>query len=226
MQLKPLSKGRYSQRWEQDYPLIEAVVLSCVSEIKMLKKGAHLMTQGEAMASLVLVKQGRVSLGHTARNGRCFQLGTIDCDSQLFGEMEFFTQYHCQLDIIANEPLEIRLISAEKLQHCLAQHPQLALFFASAIAIDYQDTVDIFTRRLLYPISYNVAFDIYHEYLNDLPVDGFSKRYLEAERFGTTDRVYRRALQNLEERGLIERKKDGIRICDLNALKEFVEAGV
>ncbi|MCU8036270.1 MULTISPECIES: Crp/Fnr family transcriptional regulator [unclassified Shewanella] len=223
MQLKPLSKGRYSQRWEQDYPLIEAVVLSCISEIKMLKKGAHLMTQGEAMASLVLVKQGRVSLGHTARNGRCFQLGTIDCDSQLFGEMEFFTQYHCQLDIIASEPLEIMLISAEKLQHCLGQHPQLALFFASAIAIDYQDTVDIFTRRLL---SYNVAFDIYHEYLNDLPVDGFSKRYLEAERFGTTDRVYRRALQNLEERGLIERRKDGIRICDLNALKKFVEAGI
>lgn len=89
MQLKPLAKGRYSQRWEQDYPLIEAVILSCISEVKMLKKGAHLMTQGEAMASLVLVKQGRVSLGHTARNGRCFQLGTIDCDSQLFGEMEF-----------------------------------------------------------------------------------------------------------------------------------------
>ena len=71
-----------------------------------------------------------------------------------------------------------------------------------------------------------MAFDIYHEYLNDLPVDGFSKRYLEAERFGTTDRVYRRALQNLEERGLIERKKDSIRICDLNALKKFVEAGI
>ncbi|AVV82682.1 cyclic nucleotide-binding protein [Shewanella putrefaciens] len=128
MQLKPLAKGRYSQRWEQDYPLIEAVILSCISEVKMLKKGAHLMTQGEAMASLVLVKQGRVSLGHTARNGRCFQLGTIDCDSQLFGEMEFFTQYHCQLDIIANEPLEIMIISAEKLQCSLGNIRSLRYF--------------------------------------------------------------------------------------------------
>ncbi|MGL5391463.1 MAG: Crp/Fnr family transcriptional regulator [Shewanella sp.] len=226
MQLKPLAKGRYRQRWQEDYPLIEAVILSCITETKPLKAGSHLMTQGETISSLVLVKQGRVSLGHTARNGRSFQLGTIDCDSQLFGEMEFFTEYHCQLDIIANETLEIMLISGDKLQQALGQHPQLALFFASAIAIDYQDTVEILTRRLLYPITYNVAFDIYHEYLNDLPVDGFNKRYLEAERFATTDRVYRRALQQLEAKGLIERQKERIHICDLDALKQFVEAGV
>ncbi|MGL5907526.1 MAG: Crp/Fnr family transcriptional regulator [Shewanella sp.] len=226
MQLKPLAKGRYRQRWQEDYPLIEAVILSCITETKTLKTGSHLMTQGEAISSLVLVKQGRVSLGHTARNGRSFQLGTIDCDSQLFGEMEFFTEYNCQLDIIANEPLDIMLISGDKLQQALGQHPQLALFFASAIAIDYQDTVEILTRRLLYPITYNVAFDIYHEYLNDLPVDGFNKRYLEAERFATTDRVYRRALQQLEARGFIERQKEGIKICDLDALKQFVEAGI
>ncbi|MGL4900083.1 MAG: Crp/Fnr family transcriptional regulator, partial [Shewanella sp.] len=145
MQLKPLAKGRYRQRWQEDYPLIEAVILSCITETKTLKTGSHLMTQGEAISSLVLVKQGRVSLGHTARNGRSFQLGTIDCDSQLFGEMEFFTEYNCQLDIIANEPLDIMLISGDKLQQALGQHPQLALFFASAIAIDYQDTVEILT---------------------------------------------------------------------------------
>ncbi|GIU11929.1 Crp/Fnr family transcriptional regulator [Shewanella glacialipiscicola] len=225
MQLKPLAKGRFNQRWEQDYPLIERVIMECVTETKALKKGVHLMTQGQAFSSLVFVKQGRVSLGHTARNGRCFQLGTMNCDSQLFGEMEFFTQYRCQLDIIANEPLEIAIISGDKLQLSLTQHPQLALFFASAMAIDYQDTVDIFTRRMLYPISYNIAFDLYHQHLNDLPVDGFTKRYLEAERFATTDRVYRRAIKNLEELGLIEREKDSIRIFNLNALKAFVEQG-
>jgi CRP-like cAMP-binding protein len=225
MQLKPLAKGRYSQRWEQEYPLIERVVLDCITEIKKVEKGAHLLTQGEAVSSLVLVKHGRVSLGHAARNGRSFQLGTMNCDSQLFGEMEFFTGYSCQLDIIASESLEIALISGDELQYSLAKNPQLALFFASAIAIDYQDTVDIFTRRMLYPINYNVAFDIYHQYLNDLPVDGFTTRYLEAERFSTTDRVYRRAVKSLEELGLIERTKNGIKICNLNALKDFVEEG-
>lgn len=99
----------------------------------------------------------------------------------------------------------------------------MALFFATAIAIDYQDTVDIFTCRMLYPISYNIALDLYHSHCHHNPVSGFRKGYQEAERFGTTDRVYRRAVKELMDKGLVERGEEGLQIRNLAGLKAFLE---
>ncbi|GIU23921.1 Crp/Fnr family transcriptional regulator [Shewanella schlegeliana] len=223
MQLKPLAKGRFHSLWQQEHDAIEQTMRDCITETKTVPAQYKLMQQGQQVNALILVNYGRISMGYTARNGRSFQLGTMTCDSQIFGEMEFFTDYLCQLDIIAEEALEISIINGEKLQQALVKTPQFALFFASAIAIDYQDTVDIFTRRMLYPIAYNIAYDLYHQYLNDLPVEGFTKCYLEAERFATTDRVYRRAVKKLEDLNLIKREREGLVICDLAGLKAFIE---
>lgn len=223
MQLKPLEKGRFHALWQQEHDAIEQIMRECITETKTVSAQFKLMQQGQQVNDLYLVPHGRISMGYTARNGRSFQLGTMTCDSQLFGEMEFFTDYLCQLDIVAEEPLELTVINGEKLQQALLKTPQFALFFASAIAIDYQDTVDIFTRRMLYPIAYNIAYDLYHQYLKDQPVEGFTKCYLEAERFATTDRVYRRAVKKLEDLQLIKRDKEGLVICDLEGLKAFIE---
>ncbi|NRB23233.1 Crp/Fnr family transcriptional regulator [Shewanella sp.] len=224
MQLKPLSKGRFQSLWEQEHDEIEQIMLECISETKLVPAHQKLMQQGQKVDSLILVKHGRISMGYTARNGRCFQLGTMVCDSQLFGEMEFFSGYKCQLDIVAEDDVEIEVICGDKLQQALIKQPMFALFFASAIAVDYQDAVDILARRMLYPIAYNIAYDLYHRYLDDLPVDGFTKCYLEAERFATTDRVYRRAVKKLEELGLIHKdKEEGIVIRDLEGLKAYLE---
>ncbi|WP_318455444.1 Crp/Fnr family transcriptional regulator [Photobacterium leiognathi] len=223
MQLQTLGKGRFEEKWSQDKQLIEQTILNCISARRIFDENEKLLTQGEIVENLYLVDSGRVSMGITARNGKTFLLGTLECEQQIFGEMEFFTGYRCQMNIIAVEPIEVAIIDTQKLQRCLLEQPRLSLYFASAIAIDYQDTVEILSRRLLYPITYNVAYDIYHQYLNDLPVDGFQKNYLEAERFATSDRVYRRAIKELESKGLIAKEKNGIRILNLEGLKIFIE---
>lgn len=223
MQLKPLAKGRFQSLWQQEHDAIEQIMHQCITETKTVAANYKLMQQGQCVTSLVFVASGKISMGYAARNGRCFQLGTMACDSQLFGEMEFFSGYHCQLDIIAEEALEIAIINGEKLQQALLKEPKFALFFASAIAIDYQDTIDMLTRRMLYPIAYNIAYDLYQQHLNEQPVAGFNKCYLEAERFATTDRVYRRAVKKLEELQLIKRDKEGLIIQDLAGLKAFIE---
>ncbi|WP_305372594.1 Crp/Fnr family transcriptional regulator [Photobacterium leiognathi] len=223
MQLQTLGKGRFEEKWSQDKQLIEQTILNCISVRRIFDENEKLLTQGEIVENLYLVDSGRVSMGITARNGKTFLLGTLECEQQIFGEMEFFTGYRCQMNIIAVEPIEVAIIDTQKLQKYLLEQPRLSLYFASAIAIDYQDTVEILSRRLLYPITYNVAYDIYHQYLNDLPVDGFQKNYLEAERFATSDRVYRRAIKELESKGLIAKEKNGIRILNLEGLKVFIE---
>ncbi len=223
MQLQTLGKGRFEAHWSQDKLLIEKTIQECICERRIFDEDEKILIQGEHVDNLYLVGFGRVSMGITAHNGRTFQLGTLDCEQQIFGEMEFFTGYRCQMDIVPVEPIEVAIIDAQQLQHCLLKNPRLSLYFASAIAVDYQDTVEILSRRMLYPITYNVAYDIYHQYLNDLPVDGFQKKHLEAERFATTDRVYRRAVKELEKRGYISKEKQGVKIVDLVGLRNFVE---
>lgn len=207
MQLQTLGKGRFEAEWSQDKQLIEQTIRDCICTRRIFDENEKLLTQGEHVDNLYLVDSGRISMGVTARNGKTFLLGTLECEQQLFGEMEFFTGYRCQMDIVPVEPVEVAIIDSQKLQRCLLEHPRLSLYFASAIAIDYQDTVEILSRRLLYPITFNVAYDIYHQYLNDLPVDGFQKNYLEAERFATSDRVYRRAVKDLEKKDLSPKKR-------------------
>ncbi|HHC6498949.1 TPA: Crp/Fnr family transcriptional regulator [Vibrio parahaemolyticus] len=223
MQLQTLGKGRFEAQWREDKHLIEKTIRDCIYTRRIFDENEQLLTQGEHVENLYLVDSGRISMGVTARNGKTFLLGTLECEQQVFGEMEFFTGYRCQMDIVPVEPVEVAIIDAQKLQKCLLEQPRLSLYFASAIAIDYQDTVEILSRRLLYPITYNVAYDIYHQYLNDLPVDGFQKNYLEAERFATSDRVYRRAVKELENKGFIAKEKKGLRILDLEGLRNFVE---
>ncbi|MEF1243639.1 Crp/Fnr family transcriptional regulator, partial [Vibrio campbellii] len=43
------------------------------------------------------------------------------------------------------------------------------------------------------------------------------------ERFATSDRVYRRAVKELENKGFIAKEKKGLRILDLDGLRNFVE---
>ena len=137
--------------------------------------------------------------------------------------MEFFTDYLCQFDIIAEDVLTIAVVSIDKLYLSLLEHPKLALFFASAIAFDYQETLDILLKRSLYSICFNIAFDIYQHHLNVHPVNNFQKSYLEAERFGTTDRVYRRAVNELINLDIVHKVAGKLVIKDIDKLKAFIE---
>lgn len=225
MQLKPLAHGRFHSYWQDNYFLIKKIFKNCCIEHKHLNKNHVLFHQSSIVHHLILVHNGKISIRYTAENGRRFHLGTMTCDEQLFGEMEFFTNYPCQFDIIAEESLSVSLINANKLHQDLLNNPKLALFFASAIAVDYQDTLEILFKRMLYPISYNIAYDLYQQHLNLQPVDHFDKYYLEAERFATTDRVYRRAVKELMELGIVTKQEGELKIKNVELLKRYINEG-
>ncbi|MCO6552647.1 MAG: Crp/Fnr family transcriptional regulator [Gilliamella sp.] len=223
MQLKSLNKGRFATYWQNNNNLIESIIEQCIVEKKIVDEKSILFRQGCKINDLIMVYNGTISIRYEAANGRRFHLGTLDCDEHIFGEMEFFTGYLCQFDIIAEEALTVSIVNADKLYQSLIEHPKLALFFASAIAFDYQDTLDIFLKRTLYSICYNIAFDLYQHYLNIHSVSNFQKNYLEAERFGTTDRVYRRAVNELIKLDIVEKSEGKLEIKNIDKLKEFIK---
>ncbi len=160
----------------------------------------------------------------SAANGRRFQLGEVNCDYHIFGEMEFFTQTPCQWNVVADEHMQVDVICIQKLAEALHENPEMMFFFASALAEDYQDSMGIYTNRLLHSITYNIAYDLLVQNQTNTVLGGFDKVNQEAERFGTSSRVYRRAVKDLLDKGFIRKGDQGLEIVDQQALRAFIDS--
>ena len=177
---------------------------------------------GERCEQLYLVAQGRISLNSAVHSGRLFQLGEIECHQQIFGEMEFFSATPVQWSVVAETELDAAVICADKLAKRLLAEPELTLFFAAALASDYLDTLDITTSRLLHPhrLQYRlraVARAPAH------PMLGSRKRPTRRRALAPRERVYRRALKELIEQGIVCEGAEGPAIADLARLRAYLD---
>ncbi|KLV04223.1 Crp/Fnr family transcriptional regulator [Photobacterium aquae] len=223
MQIKPYSTGRFFAHLDAQSEDFSRAIFQCRKFTRHLRAGDDILTQGQELDYLHIVPTGRVSMNISAVNGRRFQLGEVECDYQVFGEMEYFTGTDCQWSVVAEQPLAVEAICLQSLTELLTRTPAFSLFFASALAVDYQDSLDIYTNRLLHPITYNIAYDLLRRSKEKSMLGAFDKAGMEAERFGTTSRVYRRAVKDLIDRGLITKQGNEITVVDRVGLKAFVE---
>ncbi|WP_064607487.1 Crp/Fnr family transcriptional regulator [Photobacterium sp. J15] len=223
MQLKPYQTGRFTAHLNALYEEFRQAFYQCQLHSKFFQAGEEILRQGQVVDHLYLVSVGRVSMNISAVNGRRFQLGEVDCDHHIFGEMEFFNDTFCQWSVVAEEQIEVDVICLKAVADLLLERPEFTLFFASALAYDYQDSLDIYTYRLLHPITYNIAYDLWHRNQEQVMLGSFGKAGQEAERFGTSSRVYRRAVKELVDKGLIEKQGNEIRIVEMDNLKAFID---
>lgn len=223
MQLKPYQTGRFTSHLNGLYEEFRQAFYQCQLNSRYFQAGEEILRQGQELEHLYLVSVGRVSMNISAVNGRRFQLGEVECDYHIFGEMELFNDTHCQWSVVAEEQIEVDVICLKAISDLLIRRPEFTLFFASALAYDYQDSLDIYTNRLLHPITYNIAYDLWQRQQQNVMLGSFDKAGQEAERFGTSGRVYRRAVKELIDKGLIVKQGNEIRVVDLAALKAFID---
>lgn len=89
MQLTANTTGRFSGYLNAQLPAFRLALAQCQTATKRFDAGEALLQQGQPVESLYVVSCGRVSMNILAANGRRFQLGEVQCDDHLFGEMEF-----------------------------------------------------------------------------------------------------------------------------------------
>ena len=154
-------------------------------------------------------------------SGRLFQLGEVECHDQLLGEMELFGSNPIQWSVVARSEIEAEVIDAERLCAALEREPELLLFFSCALASDYVDALEIATSRLLHPIAYNIALELWRDDQRT-PMLGSRQSSLEAARFGTIERVYRRAVGELIEKGLVEKRGHQLVVRDRERLRHYL----
>ena len=222
MQRTPYPNSRFGERLARLQPRFDAVLERCRLHTRRFLPGEAMLVQGEALSELLLVPRGRVAFHSSVASGRLFQLGEVECHDQLLGEMELFGGNPIQWSVVARSELHAEVIDAERLCAALERAPELLLFFSCGLACDYLDTLEIATSRLLHPIAYNIAFELWRE-RQRTPMLGSRKRAHEAARFGTTERVYRRALKELIEQGIVCEGAEGPAIADLARLRAYLD---
>lgn len=66
MQLKPLTKGRFHNIWQQDDALIEKIFQELLSETQIIQEDEYLYRQGQVVDRLIMVQSGRISQRYSA----------------------------------------------------------------------------------------------------------------------------------------------------------------
>ncbi|OEE90890.1 Crp/Fnr family transcriptional regulator [Vibrio crassostreae] len=224
MKIAPYSSGRFKNYLEQKSSEFRDLIYQHQVNSRYFNQNDEILRQGEQLQYLYVVPAGRVSMSISAANGRRFQLGEVNCDYHIFGEMEFFTQTSCQWNVVADEHMQVDVICIQRLAEALLENPGMMFFFASALAEDYQDSMGIYTNRLLHSITYNIAYDLLVQSETNTVLGGFDKVNQEAERFGTSSRVYRRAVKDLLDKGFIRKGDQGLEIVDQRALQAFIDS--
>ncbi|MFA0495398.1 Crp/Fnr family transcriptional regulator [Vibrio sp. 10N.222.54.B11] len=224
MKIAPYSSGRFKNYLEQKSSEFRDLIYQHQVNSRYFNQNDEILRQGEQLQYLYAVPAGRVSMSISAANGRRFQLGEVNCDYHIFGEMEFFTQTPCQWNVVADEHMQVDVICIQRLAEALLENPGMMFFFAFALAEDYQDSMGIYTNRLLHSITYNIAYDLLVQSETNTVLGGFDKVNQEAERFGTSSRVYRRAVKDLLEKGFIRKGEQGLEIVDQRALQAFIDS--
>lgn len=221
MQRTPYSNSRFGERLARLQPRFDAVLAECRQRTRCFLPGELMLIQGEPLSELLLVPQGRIAFHSSVVSGRLFQLGEVECHDQLLGEMELFGGNPIQWSVVARSEIQAEGIDAGRLCAVLEREPELLLFFSCALASDYLDTLEITTSRLLHPIAYNIALELWRDDQRT-PMLGSRQSSLEAARFGTIERVYRRAVSELIEKGLIEKRGHQLVVRDRERLRSYL----
>ena len=208
----------------QGYELFCRLIKKQDLNSKQFQPDDYLFNQGQEITELYWLETGQFSVGYTADNGRHFSLGLFSADNSLLGDVELLTDTRCQFDVQANEAIEAKVLPAALLTEFMQRDPKLAIWLSQSLSYKYQETMATTISRILHPLIYNIALDIEQRFLDARPKVNFAHVYKEAERFGCSERVYRRVVNQLLEMDLVEKNNNQLQVKNIEKLTEFLRS--
>ena len=183
----------------------------------------YLLHQGQEILELFWVDSGQFTIGYTANNGRNYSLGRNLVDKHLFGEVEYLTSSPCQFNLQASEIGTAKVLPIKVMTAILQLDSKVGIWMSQALSSRYQTGMTMTMNRFLHPLIYNIAWDIQQRCIGARPAVNFSHVYKEAERFGCSERVYSRVVNQLLDMDLIKKIGNQLHVKDMPKLAKFLE---
>lgn len=204
------------------YQILREAVLSAPLKKKYFGPGEAILQQGEEIKVLYWIMLGEYTMHYNADNGKVFSLGQRFVSDTIIGEIEFLTQTPSQFSVVANDVMTVQVIPLAMMEKILLTHAEVGIWLSQLLSISYQHGMAKTMERFLQPLIFNIMSDIYERYQQDKPLVDFSQVYREAERFGCSERNYRRAINQLIDKQYIRKQANEYVICDVDKFKKIL----
>lgn len=204
------------------YELLCKEVEESKCKTKIFHENDYILTQGQSINYLYWVDMGTLSFDYTANNGKRYSLGNVFVSQFILGDIECLTDTQCQFSVIAKESIEVKLLPVKFFVNLLKTNANIGIWLSRRLSKSYQNDMHLTMNRFLQPLIYSIGWDIYERYINLRENVGFHLINKESERFGCSERTYRRVIKTLMESGLIEKSGNEVIITDENKLHSFL----
>lgn len=186
--------------------------------------GEYILKQGEKRECIYLVEVGTCSVSCTTTSNKTYSFGQFFCDNRLFGEMEVFTNSDYQFNVTACEDIEVTKIPVHVFVDILRNEPTILFWFTQTYAFYYSESSTLSINQIVNSLEYNILEDAYTTDIREVRAErmNFNEVYKEADRFGTSERAYRRVVARLIEKNLVERVNGVLEIKNFDEFKIYL----
>ena len=186
------------------------------------RDGELIQARGDRTPGLRIVRAGAVRAGNVGTDGEYLALGVFG-PGQTFGEMTLFADLPRTFDVHASGPTAIGYIDEARMDRLMRDHPELARVFLRTLATQLHAALEFVEDLRRLTVTVHVA-----KLLSTMAKTEKKMASLEATQgslgkiLGVTRVSVARALDRLEEKGLLRRGYGRIEVPDVASLRAWV----
>ena len=190
-----------------------------------LKKGDILCSNGDRLEHMYFLVKGKLKISTILPNGRSLLL-RFNNPLSIIGDIEFTTHYEVNVNVEAVDECLVIGVNLKDINLVLYNNPEFLRFLLLEISRKLYSFSNFTSINLLYPVENRLSSYLV-SILNDnsyfIPAEDMKTQKLTevADLLGTSYRHLNRVVNKLCSESVIERKKDGLYIKDLQKLKEL-----
>jgi CRP/FNR family cyclic AMP-dependent transcriptional regulator len=186
------------------------------------RDGELVQARGDRTPGLRIVRAGAVRAGNVGAEGEYLVLGVFG-PGQTFGEMTLFADLPRTFDVYASGPTTVGHIDKDRMDRLLQDHPELARVFLRTLSTQLHAALELVEDLRRLSVTVHVA-----KLLSTMAKTERNMASLEVTQeslgkiLGVTRIAVARALDRLEEDGLIRRGYGKIDVPDVPSLRTWV----
>ncbi|WP_245874405.1 Crp/Fnr family transcriptional regulator [Cedecea neteri] len=210
---------QFAQRGHQ---ILRDAVYAAPLKSKEIGPDEFILRQGEEIKALYWITLGEYTMHYNAENGKAFSLGQRFVSDTIIGEIEYLTHTPSQFSVVAHDSMTVKVIPLAMMDTILTSHAEVGVWLSQLLSTSYQRGMARTMERFLQPLVFNIVADLYERHQQNKPLVDFSQVSREAERFGCSERTYRRVINQLIEEHYIQKVAHEFVICDIEKFRQVL----
>ncbi|MEH7694619.1 MULTISPECIES: Crp/Fnr family transcriptional regulator [Bacillus] len=190
------------------------------------QQGELICSKGDKREYMYLLVKGKLKIFTTTKEGKTFIL-CFKNPLEAIGDIEYVQQTDMVNTVEAVTEVHMLRISHQALMRHAKDDPRVLAFLLKGITNKFYTKSNDLSFHLLYPVEVRLASYLLSVLTGDDDAHTRTLRLTDAASLiGTSYRHINRVIQQFQKKGLIERRRGKITICDQKGLLEIAEHNI